>query len=74
MPTRHLYEYNLPVADWNQTKLDAEQLRRLGVHRVVTPKTYSLTGIMGEFVDVVREANGLSVDGAAASPAPVAGS
>jgi len=51
---------------------DAEQLHRLGVHRVVTPKTYSLTGIMGEFVDVVREVNGL--DAAASSPAPVAGS
>lgn len=38
---------------------DAEQLRRLGVHRVVTPKSYSLTGIMDEFVDVVREAHGL---------------
>ncbi|GLZ54713.1 protein meaA [Actinomycetospora sp. NBRC 106378] len=38
---------------------DAEQLQRLGVHRVVTPKTYSLTGIMGEFVDVIREVHGL---------------
>ena len=38
---------------------DAEQLQRLGVHRVVTPKSYSLTGIMGEFVDVIREAHGL---------------
>jgi (2R)-ethylmalonyl-CoA mutase len=50
---------------------DAEQLRRLGVHRIVTPKTYSLTGIMGEFVDVVREVNGL--DAPSGSPAPVAG-
>ncbi|MDD7942154.1 protein meaA [Actinomycetospora lutea] len=48
---------------------DAEQLQRLGVQRIVTPKTYSLTGIMGEFVDVVREANGLD----SPSPAPVAG-
>jgi (2R)-ethylmalonyl-CoA mutase len=52
---------------------DAEQLQRLGVHRVVTPKTYSLTGIMGEFVDVVREANGLDAQAPSGSPAPVAG-
>jgi (2R)-ethylmalonyl-CoA mutase len=51
---------------------DAEQLQRLGVHRVVTPKTYSLTGIMGEFVDVIREVHGL--DAATGSPTPVAGS
>jgi ethylmalonyl-CoA mutase len=38
---------------------DAEQLQRLGVQRVVTPKSYSLTGIMGEFVDVIREVHGL---------------
>jgi (2R)-ethylmalonyl-CoA mutase len=38
---------------------DAEQLERLGVQRVVTPKSYSLTGIMGEFVDVIREVHGL---------------
>jgi (2R)-ethylmalonyl-CoA mutase len=38
---------------------DAEQLQRLGVHRIVTPKSYSLTGIMGEFVDVIREVHGL---------------
>jgi (2R)-ethylmalonyl-CoA mutase len=50
---------------------DAEQLRRLGVHRIVTPKTYSLTGIMGEFVDVVREVNGLGTP--SGSPATVAG-
>jgi (2R)-ethylmalonyl-CoA mutase len=43
------------------------------VHRVVTPKTYSLTGIMGEFVDVVREANGLDAQAPSGSPAPVAG-
>jgi (2R)-ethylmalonyl-CoA mutase len=42
---------------------DAEQLQRLGVHRVVTPKSYSLTGIMGEFVDVIREAHGLDREG-----------
>ena len=51
---------------------DAEQLQRLGVHRVVTPKSYSLTAIMGEFVDVIREVHGL--DPAGASPTPVAGS
>jgi (2R)-ethylmalonyl-CoA mutase len=38
---------------------DAEQLQRLGVHRIVTPKSYSLTAIMGEFVDVIREVHGL---------------
>jgi (2R)-ethylmalonyl-CoA mutase len=38
---------------------DAEQLVRLGVQRVVTPKSYSLTAIMGEFVDVIREVHGL---------------
>ena len=43
---------------------DAEQLQRLGVHRVVTPKSYSLTGIMGEFVDVIREAHGLDAPAA----------
>jgi ethylmalonyl-CoA mutase len=52
---------------------DAEQLQRLGVHRVVTPKTYSLTGIMGEFVDVIREVHGLDLgersDGKAVSRA-----
>ncbi|MDL5157072.1 protein meaA [Actinomycetospora termitidis] len=45
---------------------DAEQLQRLGVHRVVTPKSYSLTGIMGEFVDVIREVHGLDADREAA--------
>ncbi|MCD2189255.1 protein meaA [Actinomycetospora soli] len=45
---------------------DAEQLQRLGVHRVVTPKTYSLTGIMGEFVDVIREVHGLDREEASA--------
>jgi ethylmalonyl-CoA mutase len=40
---------------------DAEQLQRLGVQRVVTPKSYSLTAIMGEFVDVIREVHGLEV-------------
>ena len=49
---------------------DAEQLQRLGVHRVVTPKSYSLTAIMGEFVDVIREVHGLD---AAPAAAPVAG-
>ncbi|MCD2196951.1 protein meaA [Actinomycetospora endophytica] len=45
---------------------DAEQLQRLGVQRVVTPKSYSLTGIMGEFVDVIREVHGLEREGAPA--------
>ena len=45
---------------------DAEQLQRLGVQRVVTPKSYSRTGIMGEFVDVIREAHGLEHEGAPA--------
>ena len=45
---------------------DAEQLQRLGVHRVVTPKSYSLTGIMGEFVDVIRETHGLEHEAAPA--------
>ena len=40
---------------------DAEQLVRLGVQRVVTPKSYSLTAIMGEFVDVIREVHGLDL-------------
>ena len=42
---------------------DAEQLQRLGVHRIVTPKSYSLTAIMGEFVDVIREVHGLAREG-----------
>jgi ethylmalonyl-CoA mutase len=45
---------------------DAEQLQRLGVQRVVTPKSYSLTGIMGEFVDVIREVHGLDHEAAPA--------
>ena len=58
---------------------DTEQLQRLGVHRVVTPKSYSLTAIMGEFVDVVREVHGLDAGDTGetsptSSPAPVAGS
>jgi (2R)-ethylmalonyl-CoA mutase len=38
---------------------DARRLRELGVARVFTPKDFGLTDIMGQVVDVVREANGL---------------
>ena len=38
---------------------DARRLRELGVARVFTPKDFGLTDIMGQLVDVVREANGL---------------
>ena len=38
---------------------DARRLRELGVARVFTPKDFGLTEIMGDVVDVVREANGL---------------
>jgi (2R)-ethylmalonyl-CoA mutase len=38
---------------------DARRLRELGVARVFTPKDVGLTDIMGEVVDVVREAHGL---------------
>jgi (2R)-ethylmalonyl-CoA mutase len=38
---------------------DARRLRELGVARVFTPKDFGLTDIMGQIVDVVREANGL---------------
>ena len=38
---------------------DAKRLREQGVARVFTPKDFGLTQIMGEIVDVVREANGL---------------
>jgi ethylmalonyl-CoA mutase len=39
---------------------DAEELRRLGVAKVFTPKDYALTEIIDELVTVVREANGLA--------------
>jgi (2R)-ethylmalonyl-CoA mutase len=38
---------------------DARRLRELGVARVFTPKDVGLTDIMGQVVDVVREAHGL---------------
>jgi (2R)-ethylmalonyl-CoA mutase len=38
---------------------DARRLRELGVARVFTPKDFGLTQIMGEVVEVIREANGL---------------
>ncbi len=38
---------------------DARRLRELGVARVFTPKDFGLTDIMGQVVDVVREAHGL---------------
>lgn len=38
---------------------DARRLRELGVARVFTPKDFGLTDIMGQLVDVVREANRL---------------
>src|SRR5215211_2747767 len=38
---------------------DARRLRELGVARVFTPKDFGMTDIMGQIVDVVREANGL---------------
>src|ERR671933_341548 len=38
---------------------DARRLRELGVARVFTPKDFGLTDIMGQIVDVVREANEL---------------
>jgi (2R)-ethylmalonyl-CoA mutase len=38
---------------------DADRLRLAGVARVFTPKDYALDGIVGDLVEVVREANGL---------------
>jgi (2R)-ethylmalonyl-CoA mutase len=38
---------------------DARRLRELGVARVFTPKDFGLTQIMGEVVEVIREAHGL---------------
>jgi (2R)-ethylmalonyl-CoA mutase len=38
---------------------DARRLREQGVARVFTPKDFGLTDIMGQIVDVVREAHGL---------------
>jgi (2R)-ethylmalonyl-CoA mutase len=39
---------------------DARRLREQGVARVFTPKDFGMTDIMGQIVDVIREANGLS--------------
>src|SRR5206468_898723 len=39
---------------------DARRLREQGVARVFTPKDFGMTDIMGQVVDVVREANGLA--------------
>jgi ethylmalonyl-CoA mutase len=38
---------------------DARRLKEQGVARVFTPKDFGLTDIMGQIVDVIREANGL---------------
>ena len=38
---------------------DARRLREQGVARVFTPKDFGMTDIMGQIVDVVREANDL---------------
>jgi (2R)-ethylmalonyl-CoA mutase len=40
------------------------------VARVFTPKDFGLTDIMGQIVDVVREANGLPVHSGGRVPAP----
>ncbi|MCU1621958.1 MAG: mutB [Frankiales bacterium] len=39
---------------------DAARLRELGVASVFTPKDFDLTTVMGQIVDVIRSANGLS--------------
>jgi len=39
---------------------DAATLRDLGVALVFTPKDFELTGMIGQIVDAVRAANGLS--------------
>ncbi|MDX6215350.1 MAG: ethylmalonyl-CoA mutase [Frankiales bacterium] len=39
---------------------DAARLRELGVAAVFTPKDFDLTTVMGQIVDVIRSANGLS--------------
>jgi (2R)-ethylmalonyl-CoA mutase len=49
---------------------DARRLRELGVARVFTPKDFGLTEIMGQVVDVVREANDLPTHPAEKVPAP----
>lgn len=47
---------------------DARRLRELGVARVFTPKDFAITDIMGQIVDVVREANDLQQDPRAPQP------
>ena len=47
---------------------DARRLREQGVARVFTPKDFGLTEIMGQVVDVIREANGLRREGAGSRP------
>ena len=49
---------------------DAAALRRLGVAAVFTPKDYSITATIGEFVQVIRAARGLDAATRAAAPAP----
>jgi (2R)-ethylmalonyl-CoA mutase len=41
---------------------DARRLREQGVARVFTPKDFGLTDIMGQLVDVIRDANGLEAN------------
>ncbi|SNR44464.1 protein meaA [Blastococcus mobilis] len=50
---------------------DARRLREQGVARVFTPKDFGLTEIMGQIVDVIREANDLAahLDGKVPAPA-----
>jgi (2R)-ethylmalonyl-CoA mutase len=49
---------------------DARRLRDQGVARVFTPKDFGMTDIMGQIVDVVREANGLSEQSGERVPTP----
>ena len=49
---------------------DARRLRDQGVARVFTPKDFGMTDIMGEIVDVIREANDLPAHPAEKVPAP----
>jgi ethylmalonyl-CoA mutase len=49
---------------------DARRLREQGVARVFTPKDFGMTDIMGQIVDVIREANGLSAHADEKVPTP----
>ncbi|MGY1739935.1 MULTISPECIES: methylmalonyl-CoA mutase family protein [unclassified Blastococcus] len=49
---------------------DARRLREQGVARVFTPKDFALTDIMGQIVDVVREAHGLPAGSGGRVPSP----